>query len=252
MFHIVIPARYSSSRLPGKPLMKLQGRPLIQWVWDCAQNTGAQSITVATDDERIRDAVLGFGARCVMTGYHESGTDRVAEVVRRSRLAPKDIVLNLQGDEPMVPKALIIELVADLESMPSADIATAIAPIQSLSQFTDANCVKAIRAQNGLALYFSRAPIPWPRDSTTATAGTPTGFRGAFRHIGIYAYRVDSLLRFSQAQPTSLEQTEKLEQLRALEMGMSIYLTILEKGPPAGVDTLEDLNRVNEMLSSPP
>jgi len=209
---------------------------------------GAESITVATDDERIRDVAIGFGATCLMTGLHESGTDRVAEVVRHSRFAPDDIVLNWQGDEPAVPQALILGLVENLQNMPSTDIATAVAPIDGLTQFLDANCVKAIRSRDGLAMYFSRAPIPWPRDQTKA-GGSPSSCEGAFRHIGIYAYRVSSLLKFTASVPTKLELIEKLEQLRALEMGMKIYLTIVEEAPPAGVDTLEDLNRMREILS---
>ncbi len=249
MFHVIIPARYSASRLPGKPLLKLGDRPLLQWVWQCARAAGAQSVTIATDDARIADAARDFGADCVMTSpQHNSGTDRIAEAVRAGRLAADDIVVNLQGDEPMMPAVVITDVAAALRTRPDIDMASAVAPIASLEEFLDPACVKALRAQNGDALYFSRAPVPWPRDNVAA--GRPLGFAGAWRHIGIYAYRVRSLLQFSAWPPTPLEQTEKLEQLRALEHGMRIHLVILTEAPPAGVDTPEDLERVRRLLGS--
>ena len=251
MFHVIIPARYAASRLPGKPLLELGGRPLLQWVWQCARAGGAQSVTIATDDARIAAAARAFGADCVMTSpQHNSGTDRIAEVVRAARLAADDIVVNLQGDEPMMPAAVISDVAAALRARPEVDMASAVAPIASLEEFLDPACVKALRAQNGDALYFSRAPVPWPRDNVAA--GRPLGFAGAWRHIGIYAYRVRSLLQFSAWPPTPLEQTEKLEQLRALEHGMRIHLVTLTEAPPAGVDTPEDLERVRRLLEPTP
>ena len=246
MFHVVIPARYSSVRLPGKPLLLLAGKPLLQWVWERAVASGAASVIVATDDERIRRAAAGFGAECVMTaGEHASGTDRIAEVVRLKGFAADAIVVNLQGDEPLMPAAVIREVAGAL--MPGIDIATAVAPVASLAEFLDANCVKALRAHDGLALYFSRAPVPWPRDAVTD--GRPTAYDGAWRHIGIYAYRVSGLMRFAGAPPTALECTERLEQLRALESGMKIHLVTLKAPPPAGVDTAEDLERVRAWVA---
>jgi 3-deoxy-manno-octulosonate cytidylyltransferase (CMP-KDO synthetase) len=247
MIHVIIPARFAASRLPGKPLLAVGDRPLIQWVWQCARASGAASVIIATDDVRIRDAARGFGAECLMTSpQHASGTDRIAEVARSKGFAADDIVVNLQGDEPMMPPATVNEVAEALNARPQIDIATAVAPIQSLAEFLDPSCVKALRARDGQALYFSRAPVPWPRDD--AAAGKPLRFAGAWRHIGIYAYRVGSLLRFASWPPTPLEQTEKLEQLRALEHGMRIHLVVLSEPPPAGVDTPEDLERVRAGL----
>jgi 3-deoxy-manno-octulosonate cytidylyltransferase (CMP-KDO synthetase) len=246
MFHVVIPARFSASRLPGKPLLAIGGRPLIQWVWQCAEESGAASVTIATDDARILQSAQSFGADCVMTSsQHASGTDRIAEVVRAKGFAPDDVVINLQGDEPMMPASVVSAVAQALSARPQVDIATAVAPIQSLSEFIDPNCVKALRARDGRALYFSRAPVPWPRDNTVG--GAPTRFDGAWRHIGIYGYRVSSLLRFAAWPPTPLEQMEKLEQLRALEHGMQIHLVELSEAPPAGVDTPEDLERLRSI-----
>lgn len=245
MFHVVIPARYAATRLPGKPLLPIAGRPLIQWVWERARSSGAASVVVATDDERILQAALKFGADCVLTSTrHASGTDRIAEVARMRGLPAGDIVVNLQGDEPMMPPAVIAEIAAALDARPAVDIATAVAPIASLGEFLDPNCVKALRGLDGRALYFSRAPVPWPRDAVIE--GRPALFDGAWRHIGIYGYRVRSLLEFASRPPTHLEMTEKLEQLRALEHGMSIHLVALAEAPPMGVDTPEDLERVRE------
>jgi 3-deoxy-manno-octulosonate cytidylyltransferase (CMP-KDO synthetase) len=249
MFHVVIPARFAAARLPGKPLRDIGGRPLIQWVWERARASGAASVMVATDDERIREAAIGFGADCMMTSpRHASGTDRIAEVVRAKGFAAEDIVVNLQGDEPMMPAAVLDEVAEALSARAQSDIASAVAPIQSLAEFLDPSCVKALRARDGQALYFSRAPVPWPRDSVTA--GQPTDFAGAWRHIGIYAYRVRSLLQFAAWPPTPLEECEKLEQLRALEQGMRIHLVALALAPPAGVDTPEDLERVRAGLAA--
>jgi len=247
MFHVIIPARFHASRLPGKPLLALGDRPLMQWVWERAMQSGAASVIIATDDVRILHAAQGFGADCVLTSAeHASGTDRIAEVVRARGIAAEQIIVNLQGDEPLMPPAVVGDVAQALHLRPEADIATAVAPIVSLPEFLDPSCVKALRAEEGRALYFSRAPVPWPRDSVAA--GQPTRFDGAWRHIGIYAYRVRSLLRFAAWPPTPLEQAEKLEQLRALEHGMHIHLVALTQAPPAGVDTPEDLERVRAIV----
>jgi 3-deoxy-manno-octulosonate cytidylyltransferase (CMP-KDO synthetase) len=247
VFHVIIPARFASSRLPGKPLLMIGDRPLIQWVWQHAVASGAESVLVATDDERIRSAALKFGAQCVMTSpHHVSGTDRIAEAVRARGIGADEIVVNLQGDEPMMPAEVVTGVADALRDSENNDIATAVAPIESLREFLDPNCVKALRAGDGRALYFSRAPVPWPRDSVTADL--PTQFAGAWRHIGIYAYRVRTLLQFAAWPATPLEITEKLEQLRALEHGMRIHLVTLSKSPPAGVDTAEDLERARATL----
>jgi 3-deoxy-manno-octulosonate cytidylyltransferase (CMP-KDO synthetase) len=248
LFHVVIPARLAASRLPGKPLLMIGDRPLIQWVWQSARASRAASVTVATDDVRILDSARAFGADCMMTSpQHTSGTDRIAEAVREKGFAADEVVVNLQGDEPMMPPAVIDEVAESLRTRPRIDIATAVAPILTLPEFLDPSCVKALRALDGQALYFSRAPVPWPRDA--ATQDGPTRFAGAWRHVGIYAYRVRSLLQFASWPPTPLEECEKLEQLRALEHGMRIHLTVLSQAPPAGVDTPADLERVRAVLA---
>jgi 3-deoxy-manno-octulosonate cytidylyltransferase (CMP-KDO synthetase) len=249
VFHVIIPARFAATRLPGKPLLPIAGQPLIQRVWQQAQASGARSVVIATDDERILSAARGFGAECMMTAAdHASGTDRIAEVVRAQRFGPEEIVVNLQGDEPLMPPEVIQQVVQALQSAPAADISTALAPVQSLAEFLDPNCVKALRAQDGRALYFSRAPVPWPRDAIQSHR--PTSYEGAWRHIGIYGYRVRSLLQFAAWQPTALEITEKLEQLRALERGMHIQTVSLNQGPPGGVDTPQDLERVRAAFAA--
>ena len=247
MFHVVIPARYASTRLPAKMLAPIAGRPLVQWVWERACASGAQRVIVATDDERIREAARAFGAECAITdAAHASGTDRVAEVARRFGFAPDAIVVNVQGDEPLIAPALITRLAAGLAEDPTADIATPVAPIRSLQEFLDPNCVKAVCDAAGRALYFSRAPIPWPRDAAPDTR--PARFDGAWRHLGLYAYRVAGLARFAGLAPAPLESCERLEQLRALENGMRIRVIALTEAPPPGVDTLEDLERVRAIL----
>jgi 3-deoxy-manno-octulosonate cytidylyltransferase (CMP-KDO synthetase) len=250
VFHVIIPARFGSSRLQGKPLLNIGDRPMLQWVWQRAVASGAATVLIATDDERIRGAALKFGADCVLTSpQHASGTDRIAEVVKKRGFAPDDIVVNLQGDEPTMPAEVVSGVAQSLSDVAGRDIATAVAPIESLEEFLDPNCVKALRAGDGRALYFSRAPVPWPRDSVSAHR--PTSFAGAWRHIGIYAYRVRELLQFAAWPPTPLETAEKLEQLRALEHGMHIHLVVLDAAPPAGVDTPADLERVRKVLRAP-
>jgi len=249
MFHVVIPARYAATRLPGKPLAPIGGEPLIRRVWERARESGADRVIIATDDERIVEAAAGFGAECMLTAAeHCSGTDRVAEVARTRGFAADELIVNLQGDEPLIEPRLLGDLAACVRGRNDVDIATAVAPIQSLAEFLDPNCVKALRAEGGEALYFSRAPVPWPRDH--AAGGRPARFDGAWRHIGIYAYRVGSLLRFAALAPTRLEQVERLEQLRALEHGMRIHLLELPSAPPAGVDTPADLERVRALWAA--
>ena len=247
-FHVLIPARYASTRLPGKPLLDVAGHPLIERVWRQACASGAASVIIATDDERIRSAARGFGADVVMTrAEHASGTDRIAEVVRVRGLEAAEIVVNVQGDEPLIPPSLIAAVAGALAAHPDCGISTAAAPIADLEEFLDPGAVKALRAADGSALYFSRAPVPWPRDQ--APSGRPAALTHAWRHIGIYAYRVESLLEFAGWTPSTLESIEKLEQLRALENGMRIHMLALDSAPPAGVDSPEDLERVRALLS---
>lgn len=248
-FNVVIPARYASVRLPGKPLAQIAGKPMIEHVWNLARASGAAAVVVATDDERIRAACLGMGAECEMTSADcASGTDRVAEVAARRGWPRGQIVVNLQSDEPLLPAELLGKLAAALEADEAADIATLAAPVASLREFRDPNCVKTVAALDGAALYFSRAPIPWPRDE--AAGGVPQAHAGALRHIGVYAYRVGALARLAGLAPTPLETAEKLEQLRALQHGLRIVLHVTAAAPPAGVDTPEDLDRVRTVLQA--
>lgn len=244
MFRVVIPARFGSVRLPGKALLPLAGKPLVQWVYEGARAAGAAEILIATDDARILDSARAFGADAVMTAAsHASGTDRIAEVARAQRWPAGDIVVNLQGDEPLMPPALIRQVAALLESAPQADVATLATDIGSVAEFLDVNAVKVVADPHGRALYFSRAAIPWNRD------GAPDA-SGARRHIGIYAYRVGALLRLAGLAPSPLELREKLEQLRALENGMTILVAAACETPGPDVNTPADLARVSQLIKS--
>lgn len=245
--HIVIPARYASSRLPGKPLADVAGKTLIERVYDCARASGAPHIVVATDDERVRAAAERFGARvCMTSAQHPSGTDRIAEVIARLGIAPQEIVVNLQGDEPMMPAGLIRQVADTLKAHSDAVVATACHPIHSRDEFTNPNVVKVVTDKRGYALYFSRAPIPWPRE---AAAGASSAPRGAFRHIGLYAYRAGFVGRYAAWPPCPPEQAEQLEQLRVLWHGERIAVCESAELPGTGVDTPQDLERVRKYFA---
>jgi 3-deoxy-manno-octulosonate cytidylyltransferase (CMP-KDO synthetase) len=251
MFRIVIPARYGSSRLPGKPLLKIAGKTMLQWVHEQALASGASETIIATDDERILTAAQGFGAKVVMTSLtHVSGTDRIAEVVHAAEWPMDDIVVNLQGDEPLMPTQLIDQVAELLQEHATAGVATLAAKLTGLAQFLDPNVVKVVTDIRGRALYFSRAPIPWGRDSASVGMASQRSFAGARRHIGLYAYRGSALTRLAQLQPTMLEQIEKLEQLRALENGIEIRVADAQVAPGPDVNTAEDLQRVASLLPS--
>ncbi len=248
-FRVVIPARYDSTRLPGKALLPIAGKPMIQWVHERARSSAAAAVIVATDDARIAQVVKSFGATVAMTAAtHVSGTDRIAEVARTERWADTDIIVNVQGDEPLMPPALIDQVAALLQNHASADMATLAAPLTSLAHLLDPNVVKVVTDALERALYFSRAPIPWSRDTASAGLASQTSFSGARRHIGIYAYRVRALLRLAALAPTPLETTEKLEQLRALENGFEIRVATTSEPPALDVNTAEDLARVAALL----
>lgn len=249
MFRVVIPARHASARLPGKPLALIAGAPMIRHVHGVAVRSGASEVIVATDDERIRAACAEFGATVEMTDpRHASGTDRIAEVAARRRWAGDDIVVNVQGDEPTLPPALIDQAAALLAATPAAAIATLAVPIGTEAEYLDPNVVKVVARADGLALYFSRAPIPWDRDGAAAVPPSSERHRGARRHLGIYAYRVTALAALAAAPPAALERRERLEQLRALGMGLGIAVADAVALPGPGVDTPADLARVNELL----
>jgi 3-deoxy-manno-octulosonate cytidylyltransferase (CMP-KDO synthetase) len=249
MFRVVIPARYASARLPGKVLLGIAGKPMIQWVYERACASRAREVLIATDDLLIVSAAHSFGAQTIMTAAtHRSGTDRIAEVARLQGWDDSDIVVNVQGDEPLIPAALIDQVGAVLESNPAAQIATLATPIGSISEFMDPNAVKVVTDREGRALYFSRAPIPWDRDGATAGVVSQKSFSGARRHVGIYGYRVGGLLRLAALEPSSLEQHEKLEQLRALENGLEIRVADSVEPPGPDVNTAADLERVSALL----
>jgi 3-deoxy-manno-octulosonate cytidylyltransferase (CMP-KDO synthetase) len=249
MFRVVIPVRYASSRLPGKALLNIGGKPMIQWVYERACASQAHEVLIATDDLLIVSAAHSFGAETVMTAAtHESGTDRIAEVARVQGWAESDIVVNVQGDEPVIPPALIDQVASLLKANPSAQIATLATPITSISEFMDPNAVKVVTDGKGRALYFSRAPIPWERDGASSGIISQTSFAGARRHVGIYGYRVSGLLRMASLERTELEQHEKLEQLRALENGFEIRVADSVEQPGPDVNTAADLERVTALL----
>jgi len=242
-FRVVIPARFDSSRLPGKALLPLAGKPMLQWVHERARASAASEVIVATDDERIAVAARGFGAEVAMTARtHVSGTDRIAEVASARGWSDADIVVNVQGDEPLIPPR-VIDQVADLLAVHSrADIATLAAKIESHNDLADPNNVKVACDAGGRALYFSRAPIPFNRDAPTTLSAA------CLRHVGIYAYRVAALRKLAGLPASRLELIEKLEQLRALENGMEIRVALAVERPLADVNTAADLERAERAL----
>ena len=247
-FRVVIPARHASTRLPGKPLLDIAGRPMIQRVVERACASSAAEVLVATDDPRIaaavRDPRKPSATIAVLTDPElASGTDRVAAAAVARGWPDSVIVVNVQGDEPFLPSELIDQAASALAADPAASIATLATPITTLAEFIDPNVVKVVTDLQGRALYFSRAPVPFTRDSGASDATGPQGFDGAMRHIGIYAYRVGALRRLVALAPSPLEAREKLEQLRALQNGMAIIVAKADVVPEPGVDTEVDLQR---------
>ncbi|QSP93620.1 3-deoxy-manno-octulosonate cytidylyltransferase [Marinobacter salinisoli] len=254
-FTVVIPARYASTRLPGKPLADIAGKPMIQHVFERAQESRAERVVIATDDDRVQSACEAFGADVVMTSPdHASGTDRLEEVARLLEFEPDHRVVNVQGDEPLIPPAVINQVADNLELYPDAAIATLCERLHDAEQVFNPNVVKVVFDHQGMAHYFSRAPIPWARDlwqegSPLPGAGVslPENI-GYFRHIGIYGYRASVLEQFVSWPPAPLEQVEALEQLRALYNGAQIHVDVALETPPAGVDTEADLSRLREWM----
>ncbi len=248
LFKIVIPARYSSSRLPGKPLLDIAGKPMIQHVFERALETGVSpdgDIVIATDDERILNACHQFGAHAVMTSTeHQSGTDRLAEVTNLMGWDDEAIIVNLQGDEPLMPHGLISKVALNLANTPLAGIATLSTPIDEVSDLFDPNIVKVVTNQYDLALYFSRAAIPWDRDIYGSDSVKAVSTPYPQRHLGMYAYRAGTLKQIAKSQPTTIETQEALEQLRALWLGIGIHVESILQQPGHGVDTAADLERV--------
>jgi 3-deoxy-manno-octulosonate cytidylyltransferase (CMP-KDO synthetase) len=248
-FKVVIPARYGSTRLPGKPLLNIAGKPMIAHVCARASESGADEIIVATDDQRIFQAVTDLGFNVVMTrADHQSGTERIAEVARLCGWVDEEIIVNLQGDEPLIPPSYIREVAGALANQQQAGIATLAAKISEPEEIFNPNAVKVVLNHAGYALYFSRAPIPWERDAFNGANKTPTGKLPYLRHIGMYAYTVDFLNRYCLWEPSLLESVESLEQLRVLWHGEAVFVQTVDKTPAAGVDTHEDLLRVEQVL----
>ena len=249
-FKVVIPARFASTRLPGKPLLDIAGKPMIAHVCQRAQEAGAEEIVVATDNVQIQEVVSALGIRVVMTNpNHQSGTERIAEVAKLCGWSAEQIVVNLQGDEPLIPPSLISEVAQALANQKLAGIATLAAKINNTGEVFNPNAVKVVLNKLGYALYFSRAPIPWERDSFKLSGGEPSGKIDYLRHIGMYAYTVGFLERYCAWESSTLETIEALEQLRILWYGEAIAVGVVDKTPQAGVDTPEDLARVSQILA---
>lgn len=239
-FIVVIPARYASTRLPGKPLLDIAGKPMIQHVYQRACESEASAVVIATDDQRIADVADGFGAKVVMTrADHQSGTDRIQEVVSTLGLAEHELVVNVQGDEPLIPPATINQVAANLEKHPDAGISSLFHAIHDATELMNPNAVKVVTDAQGYALYFSRSPLPW-QDAEPIHGK---------RHVGIYAYRVQTLNRFVRWPRSLLEVSERLEQLRAMHHGVRIIMDEAVQRVPAGVDTADDLDAVRRFLS---
>lgn len=248
-FTVIIPARMKSTRLPEKPLKDIEGKPMIVRVAEAARRTKAARIAVATDHPAILEACRAAGVECVMTREdHATGTDRLAEAAALLGLAPDEIVVNIQGDEPLMPADVVNAAAKLLADRPECSISTAAHTIHSVEDFFNPNVVKVELDGRGNALTFSRAPIPWPRDAFRADQSKlPEGF-APLHHLGLYAYRARFLAKFPTLPPAPIEQTESLEQLRALWNGEKIAVLVLVEALPAGVDTEEDLERVREIF----
>ncbi len=248
-FKLVIPARYASTRLPGKPLLKIAGKPLIQHVYERAQESAASEIIIATDDERIADFANRIDAKVCMTGsHHHSGSERITEVLEKLAWPEDTIVVNLQGDEPCMPPALVNQVAEDLEEHPAAAMATLAGSLKDRDELFDPHVVKVICDAEGYALYFSRAPIPWHRDEFLRShheLPEGTDFR---RHIGLYSYRAGFLRRYVNWTPAPIEKAESLEQLRVLWNGERIHVSRAVREPGPGVDTRDDVAKVEKLI----
>ena len=247
-FTVVIPARYQSTRLPGKPLADIGGKPMIQWVYEQSLKSGAERVIIATDDSRVEEAAKGFGATVCMTSPdHESGTERLAEVVEKMGIDENHIIVNVQGDEPLIPPSIIRQVANNLAQNPVAPMATLAVEIEDEAEVFNPNAVKVVTDQKGFALYFSRATIPWDRDNFSADNKTIA--QPLLRHIGIYAYRAGFINTYIGWQPSALEKIECLEQLRVLWYGEKIHVEVAMEAPAAGVDTPEDLEAVRRAVA---
>lgn len=248
-FTVVIPARFSSTRLPGKPLKDIAGKSMIQRVYEQAKKSQAGQVIVATDDQRVADEVRGFGGEVCMTAAdHKSGTDRLQEVASQYGFSDEHIIVNVQGDEPLIPPEVIDQVAENLASCQAAGVATLSEPIEDDADFSNPNIVKVVTDNQGMALYFSRAPVPWPRDHTENRVSAMAAVMVPMRHIGIYAYRVATLNHFILWPVAPIEALECLEQLRFMWNSVRIHVAEAMAPVPGGVDTDEDLQRVIDLL----
>ncbi len=252
-FFVVIPARYASKRLPGKPLLTIAGKPMVQHVYERAQASDAQQVIVATDVQRIADAVKQFGGEvCMTSSQHLSGTDRIQEVAQHYQLDNDHIIVNVQGDEPLIPPAVINQVARNLQQVEQASAATLATTIPSQEELSNPNAVKVVTDSQQLALYFSRSPVPYYRDvDSDILLRQPEQYNLHYRrHLGIYAYRVALLNQFVHWEPAPLEKIEALEQLRILFYGQKIHVDIACEPVPAGVDTPEDLDKIQAIIAA--
>lgn len=253
-FTVIIPARFASSRLPGKPLADIAGKSMIQHVWEKAQQSGASRVVVATDNEKVKNTVEQFGGEVCMTSEkHNSGTERLAEVVEKLGIAEDEIIVNIQGDEPLIPPVIVAQVAENLAKF-KVKMASLAVKIQEPEELFNPNAVKVLTDKDGYVLYFSRAVIPWNRDEFAPVAAKTKSIEELqlgdhyLRHIGIYAYRAGFIKQYVQWQPTALEQIESLEQLRVLWHGERIHVELAKEPPAVGVDTPEDLEKVRAIL----
>ncbi|PQQ41969.1 3-deoxy-manno-octulosonate cytidylyltransferase [Photorhabdus luminescens] len=247
MFTVIIPARFASTRLPGKPLADIHGKPMIVRVMERAKRSGAKCVIVATDNHDVVDAVVAAGGEaCLTNENHHSGTERLAEVIDKYQFADDEIIVNVQGDEPLIPEEIIKQVAENLAGC-KAGMATLAVQIHDAEEAFNPNAVKVVMDKQGYALYFSRATIPWERDRFIQSRETIGD--NFLRHIGIYAYRAGFIRRYVQWEPSPLEQIEMLEQLRVLWYGEKIHVGIALKAPAVGVDTPEDLVAVRKMFT---
>ncbi|WP_283130599.1 3-deoxy-manno-octulosonate cytidylyltransferase [Enterovibrio norvegicus] len=247
-FTVVIPARYASSRLPAKPLVDIGGKPMVQWVYEQSVKSGADKVIVATDDQRIVDAVKAFGGEvCLTREDHQSGTERLAEVVELYNLGANEIIVNVQGDEPLIPPVVIRQVAENLANS-VAPMSTLAVNIDHADEVFNPNAVKVVTDKDGYAMYFSRATIPWDRDNF---AKAPMEIHHNLkRHIGIYGYRAGFINTYINWAPSPIEHIECLEQLRVLWYGEKIHVDVAIEAPPAGVDTQEDLDAVRKIIAA--
>jgi len=248
-FKVVIPARYASTRLPGKPLLQIAGKPMIQHVYEHAASSGADQVIIATDDDRIAETARSFSAEiCITASHHNSGTERIAEVVRVYNWNEDAIVVNLQGDEPGMPASLLAQVAQDMDAHPDASVTTLASRIDSREHLFDPHIVKVVTDVAGYALYFSRAPVPWHRDEFLHGKGGLPADTQFLRHIGLYAYRAGFLQQYVDWPQSQLERAESLEQLRVLWHGHRIHVSEALKEPGHGVDTWDDIRRVEQQF----